>query len=651
MSSPTTSLRIAILALLLAAAPVAASAAVHPLDPLSAEEIAATTRIIRASPEFPAGALFSTIVLREPPKDEVLDFHPGDSFRREAFAILMDMATNRTFEVVVDLNHQEIDSWREVPGVQPQVFMVEYDIVPSIVKADPRWIEAMRLRDISPDSVQIDSWAVGAVPNGRGGRLLRALTYYKGSAGANFYGRPVEGVSALVDMNTRSVVEFSDAGPRPLPPPSQQLDTASIGGTRERPKPLIITQPEGAGFRLSGNEIHWQGWHFRFSVHPREGLVLHTVGYEDGGRERPVMYRGSLSEMVVPYADPDSNWRWRSAFDVGEYGVGRLLSPLDTGVDVPANAVLLDATFANDSGSAYTLPRAVGIYERDGGILWKHYDTYSFTNESRRARELVLITVAAIGNYDYSIAWIFHQDGTLEVDAGLTGIMLPKGVADRMSHDHSTTGSHGHLVSPNIVAPHHQHFFCFRLDMDVDGQDNSVAELNSTPVPEGEENPTGNVFAMTETQLGSEREGARRMDLATGRIWKIFNPSTQNALGQHCGYILAPGPNVVPLALPTAPARKRAGFIDNHFWATRYHAGEMNAAGAYPNQGPSGDGLPAWIAGDESIDKEDVVLWYTMGVTHIPRPEEWPVMPVTHLGFKLLPAGFFSRNPALDVPK
>ncbi|MBS1912820.1 MAG: primary-amine oxidase [Bacteroidetes bacterium] len=628
----------------------ATAAPVHPLDPLSADEINAAARIIRAAPGFPADALFSTIVLHEPSKDFVLSFHPGMLFGREAFAIVMDRPNNRTFEAVADLRAERLLSWKEIPGVQPQVFVVEYDRVPAILKADPRWQEAMRIRGISPDSVQIDTWAAGDIPKSYHGRLLRALTYYKGKA-FNFYGRPIEGVTAIVDMNTRKVVEFHDAGIMPLPPRSQELDTASIGRLRPAPTPLAITQPQGTSFQLQGNELRWQGWHLRFSMHPREGLVLHTVGYEDGGRERPVLYRGSLSEMVVPYADPDSNWRWRSAFDVGEYGVGRLSSPLEANIDAPANATLLDAVFADDSGKAYTLPRVVGIYERDGGILWKHFDTYSGANESRRARELVLFFVASIGNYDYSISWIFHQDGGLEVDAGLTGIMLPKGVSETASHDHSTTGSFGHLVSPNIVAPHHQHYFCFRLDMDVDGVNNSVAEVDSKPLPQGKANPTGSSFAMEETFLPTERTAARRLDVESSRAWKVFNTGTTNTLGHHCGYALVPGANTVPFAAATSSVRKRAGFISNHFWATRYHEGEMNAAGAYPSQSAGGDGLPRWIADNESIDNTDVVLWYTMGITHIPRPEEWPIMTMTHIGFRLLPVGFFARNPALDVPR
>ena len=255
----------------------------------------------------------------------------------------------------------------------------------------------------------------------------------------------------------------------PLPPPSQELDEKSTG-VRAAPKPLTITQPDGASFTITGQEIRWQKWRFRYTMHPREGLVLHTVGYEDEGRVRPILYRASLSEMAVPYGDPDRNWRWRSAFDVGEYGMGRLASSIEPNTDAPANATLIDATFAGDDGKPYVLPRAVGIYERDGGMLWKHYESYSKTNESRRARELVIFFIATIGNYDYAINWIFHQDGVARTGRrALRASCCRRACSDTKAAGHGATLQSGHLVAANVVAPHHQHFFNFRLDFDVDG--------------------------------------------------------------------------------------------------------------------------------------------------------------------------------------
>ena len=632
--------------LLLLCTAVPALAQQHPLDPLTAAEIRTAARVIRAAPGFPEHGKFATLVLKEPAKADVLAFAPGAPVAREAFAIILDRIHNRTFEAVVDVKASTLVSWREVKGVQPAVLDSEYDVMDKAVRADPRWQAAMRKRGITDLSqVQLDNWAVGQVSREyHGKRLLRAVSYYKGDQ-TNFYGRPIEGVIALVDMNEEKVVDVVDTGVRPLPPPSQELDMKSTG-VRAAPKPFVITQPEGASYTIHGQEITWQKWHFRYTMHPREGLVLQQVGYEDGGRVRPILYRAGLSEMAVPYGDSDTNWRWRSAFDVGEYGMGRLASSIEPNTDAPPNAQLINVTYASDDGEPYELPNAVGIYERDGGMLWKHYESYSKTNESRRARELVIFFIATIGNYDYSISWIFHQDGVLEVDAALTGIMLPKGVGAT-----AAGAGVGHLVSPNVVAPHHQHFFNFRLDFDVDGPANVVREMNTTAAAAGPDNPYLNGMVMKETTLAREATAARDMNLATARMWMVANPTATNALGANTSYILVPGANAAPYVGATSQVRKRAGFIGHQFWVTRYHDGEMYAAGVYPNQSLGGAGLTSWVANNESLSNQDVVVWYTLGITHIPRPEEWPVMPSTHVGFKMIPANFFSRNPALDVPR
>jgi len=631
-----------------------AADAIHPLDPLSESEIAGAVKILQSTPNFPKVALFSTVQLNEPPKAEVLGFKNGTrNFRREAFAIILDREKNKTYEATVDLRTNKILAWKEINGVHPLVFAEEFEVLPDIVKADKRWQDAMRKRSITDfDKVSVDGWATGQVPDKFTGRLLRALSYFKGDS-ANYYGRPIEGVVAIVNMNTRTVVDVTDTGVVPISNTSQDFDEKSVGKLREKPKPLIISQPEGVSYTMDGNEVAWQKWRFRYTMHPREGLVLHTVGYDDNGKTRSILYRASLSEMVVPYGDPDANWRWRAAFDVGEYTVGKLASPLEPNLDAPENAQLIDATFADDNGKPYVLEKAVGIYERDGGILWKHFDSVSAKNESRRARELVIFFVATIGNYDYAVNYVFKQDGSLEVDLALSGIMLAKGVKEkRADENHSMMKEmNGHLVAENIVAPHHQHFFSFRLDFDVDGTNNSVTEMNTSAMAVGANNPYLNGFVMRESIFRTEAEAQRKMDMQTARTWSVMNPSAKNSLGHNTSFILVPGANSLPYIAPEALVRKRAQFINNHLWATKYNALELYAAGDYPNQSTGGGGLPQWISNDEKIENEDVVLWYTLGVTHIPRPEEWAVMPVTHVGFKLIPGGFFSRNPALDVPK
>lgn len=627
------------------------SAQTHPLDSITAEEIAAAVDVVKRDSRFVAGSLFAIVALQEPPKAAVLASDPK-TIAREAFVVLMDRDHNRTNEIVVDLRERAVRRWTHVEGVQPSVVIEEYTIVPEIVKADPRWQEAMRRRGITNfDNVKIDAWAPGHLGDrADGSRIVRAIFFYKEQDDSNWYSRPIEGVVAMINLTKRSVIEVVDTGVIPISRDRGAFDQKSVGPLRQAPKPLVISQPQGPSFEVRGHDVAWQNWRFHFGLDPREGLVLHRVRYVDGARERSILYRASLSEMVVPYGDPESNWAWRSAFDVGEYGIGRLASPIVRGADAPENAVFFDFPVATDAGSVQTLRNAAALFERDGGMLWKHYDIDRDYNESRRGRQLVLMFIATVGNYDYALNWIFHQDGTLEFRADLTGIMLTKGVAEELPEHEGHEESHAHYVAPHLVAPHHQHFFNFRLDLDVDGTANAVVESNTRSMEAWSSNPLGNGFVMEATRLATERAARRDMNMATQRKWKIVNPAAKNALRQSTGYILAPGENSLPYVQAGAPVRRRAAFLDHHFWATRYREGEMHAAGYYPNQSTGGAGLETWIADDESLENQDVVVWYTAGVTHIPRPEEWPIMTVHQTGFKLLPAGFFARNPALDLP-
>jgi primary-amine oxidase len=131
---------------------------------------------------------------------------------------------------------------------------------------------------------------------------------------------------------------------------------------------------------------------------------------------------------------------------------------------------------------------------------------------------------------------------------------------------------------------------------------------------------------------------------------KIINENHRNHVGDPVGYKLMPGDNVCPMFQEDAPALKRAGFVNHHLWVTQYDPQERYAAGDYPYQHAGGAGLPEYVQQDRPLRNEDVVVWYTFGAHHVARPEDWPVMPVSDIGFHLKPSGFLDGNPALDVP-
>jgi primary-amine oxidase len=627
----------------------------HPLAAFSPAEFEQAIQLLREHGHVNAHTTFPLVHPREPSKEELESFQAGAPLQRRVFVVAHDSAQNKTFEAVVRVTPPgAVESWTHIPGIQPPLSKQDFDQAKALVWRDERWMAALRRRGVErPDHIYLDVWAMGPSEDSQlqHHRLVKALPFFKGDTSYT-YARPVEGLIALVDLTDQRVAKLTDEALVPIPRDVGAYDGQAVGPLRPRPHPVILTHPEGQNFSLSGNEVRWQNWRFRVEAHPREGPVLHLVTYTDQGRERKILHRLSLSEMLVPYGDPQDTWSWRSAFDVGEYGFGDKTSSLDPGADVPSNATFLSAAYMDATGKAQETPRALAIYERDSGVLWKHYDAHLKRNEARLGIELVVTFGVVIENYDYLLNYIFKQDGSLEVEAVLTGIMLAKAVPPQPGQaGHAEHGAYGHTVAEGVVAVHHQHFFSFRLDFDVDGRRNSVLEMNSSPVPRGPANPAGNAFSMRMEPLLTELQAQRDMSLLQARRWLIINPQQLNALGQPTGYALVPGENAVPFASPDNLSRRRAGFIGHAFWATRYAPEELSAAGAYPNQSEGGGGLPSWVKDNQPLVNEDVVAWYTLAVTHTPRPEEWPVMPVARAGFKLVPVGFFARNPALDLPR
>jgi len=632
-------------------------AIVHPLEPLTADEIRTAVSVARASGRLGNEVLFVRVFLHEPPKSAVLAFRKGDPLERRAFVLLRDRRARTTCEVIISITAREIVSWKDIPGVQPPITFDEFLECERRVQANPVWQRAMEKRGVKDFSLaMVDPWSAGYYggADDAARRLVRALTWIRTDPLDNGYARPIEGLVTLVDLDRMEVVDVEDHGVVPLPTHDGNYTAAALGNPRNVPhvpagpradlRTLEIIQPDGPSFELSGHELAWQKWRLRIGFTPREGVVLHTVGYEDGGRVRPILYRASLAEMVVPYGDPaPTHWR-KNAFDEGEYGMGMLANRLERGCDCLGEIRYLHAVVSDTHGEPVTLENAVCLHEEDFGILWKHTNFRTDQVEVRRSRRFVISSIATVGNYEYGFFWYLYQDGTIELQIKMTGIVSTGAIAPGREPEH------GVLIGPGLYAPNHQHWFNFRLDMMVDGEDNSVYEVNTEAVPLGAANPHGNAWVARRTLLSRESEAQRLVDPLAARYWVVTNPAVTNSLGQAVGYKLVPGENVGAFAHPESSIARRAGFITRHLWVTRYDPTELFAAGDYPNQHPGGAGLPAYVKADRALDQTDVVLWYSVGSHHISRSEEWPVMPVSYAGFQLKPAGFFVGSPALDVP-
>ena len=617
-------------------------AVTHPLDSLTSDEILAVTRAIHSHAELGPEILFETVELREPAKAVVRNFKPGDPIERFARGTVFRSEGLGVWRVVVDIKAEQVIQVDHWPQARPMIQMEQFMVMEDIIKANPEFVAGCKKRGIDDLSlVCIDPWTAGnfGLPDEEGRHLCHTFAWLRTSEFDNLYAHPIEGLNAIVDIKTGEVIRVDDHGVTVVPMANHNYESQFFSEFRDHLKPINVEQPEGVSFSLNGRSITWHDWSLVIGFNSRESLTLHDIQFAG----RPVAYRTSLSEMVVPYGSPKNGHYRKSVFDVGEYGLGRLVNSLELGCDCLGAIQYLDVDVNDMYGKIFTVPKAICIHEEDNGILWKHSDWRTESVEVRRGRRLVISSIATVGNYEYAMYWYFYLDGTMEFEIKTTGILNTVGGNPGEIDKYATE------VASGVFGQIHQHIFCARIDLAIDGDNNSAIECDTHAEPAGDSNPYGNAFYQKETVLKTEKTAARRISPEHQRYWKFINPEKTNAMGKPVAYKLEPKDCLTPFLREDSPSGKRAAFIRNHLWVTNYHPEERFPAGEYMNHSDGADGLLKFIADDGNLENTDIVAWHTFGLHHQPRLEDFPVQPVISAGFKLMPTGFFDRNPCLDL--
>ena len=445
----------------------------HPLDPLSADEIRQAAAILRRDRKIGDTWRFASIELKEPAKDALA---AGEQKAREAIVVCWDRADGQARRATVSLTGDKVTHWEDLPGQQPNMTVDEWHECDEMLRAHPAVAEALARRGVTDMSLVLtDMWAYGAalVPERyKNRRIGWSDVWYRDSELGNPYAHHVTGLHPVVDLNTMTLLELEDnyeegAGadpevmgeylPRLIPTPLREVT------------PLEITQPDGVGFTLDGHLLSWQNWQLRLGFNHREGLVLHQVGFRDGERLRSVAHRLSFAEMVVPYRDASPDHYRRTAFDIGEWGLGFMTTSLALGCDCLGEITYLDAVVHDSRGEPRTIPNAICIHEEDSGV--------AVEARGRAGRRRGPAGPAA-GDL------LPRHRGQLRVPGVLA--VLPgrqhrvRGPRDR-DHGHLAHRRAGQPARPTgrwstsgTYAPFHQHFIVARLDLDVDGPDNTV---------------------------------------------------------------------------------------------------------------------------------------------------------------------------------
>ncbi|HST39995.1 MAG TPA: primary-amine oxidase [Conexibacter sp.] len=620
------------------------TASAHALDPLTPAEMAAVVAAVRADERVGEPLRFPCVTLDE---------HAARNGERRAEAIVRDAGARRSWNISVALDGETgtatADRWSDIGDEQPAITPHESRLLSAACREHPDFVAGLAKRGITdPSLTMVDAESMGGfVPERYSGRRVAwGATWHREDLADNGYARPVEGLIPIVDLDTLEILEIEDHGVIRMASERGTFAEGEWGSPRPGLQPLEVEQAEGPSFDVDGWRVDWQGWSLRVGFDHREGLVLHDLTFEHGGRARPVLQRAAVNEMYVPYLDPTATQYRKNFFDWGEYSAGVMTNSLELGCDCLGLIHYFDTAVVDGDGSVRELPHAICMHEEDHGIAWKHTNTRTGEVEVRRSRRLVISTFVTVANYDYGFFWSLYQDGAIELEIKLTGILSAAGIAD------GETPLHGRMVAPNVQAATHQHYFSVRMDTAVDGPLNRISEIHAEAEPDPAKDPYGNAVRAVRTVLASEAQAARRNDPARAAFWRVESDSATNRYGEPTAYRLHVDSTATPFARPHSVSGRRAPFTEQHVWATKRTPSERYVGGEYPNQAePGADGIHVWQQADRSLDPAELVVWATVGTHHFPRPEDWPVMPVARGHLRFEPDGFFDRNPTLDLPR
>ncbi|MGB7305246.1 MAG: hypothetical protein WBD13_13275 [Burkholderiaceae bacterium] len=656
----------ALILCLLSLTATSSRATAHPLDGLTPAEITQVGEILRTAGVASEQSRYGLIELLEPAKSDVLNWTKDKPLPRMATVHLREHG--KVSKIVVDLSHDKVVSSEPLAG-QPMVLLEEFIGSMQLALGSADFQAALAKRNITADDVFCLPLTAGSYPgNASAGKRIMKVPCYLNPTGSNFYAKPIEGLFAVVDLESKTVLEVVDEAVVPVATDPWGYTDVELekrfGKLRPAMNAAQLSQKGGANFTIDGSLVSWDIWRFRYRTDKRPGVVLSDIQVQSPEKSpqkwRSVLYQAHLSEVFVPYMDPGEAWYWRTYMDSGEYGFGIFMSPLRAGIDCPRYATFLPAVVHQDNGTPLEIPDAICIFERNiGDPAWRHFEVFaqsenSFTpTEGRPATELVFRSASEVGNYDYLIDYVFHQNGRIDIMVGSTGLDAVKGVASQSMNDASAQADtqYGTLIAPNLVAPNHDHFFNFRLDFDIDGTANTFVRARLVAGKPADNALRRSFWVVEKQAVNYELNGRFRINPATPAMYHVMNANTESALGHHPGYMINPHNSFAygPSDVRNDPPMRRNAYIDYSIWNTAFDPAQRYAGGELAFASSGEDSLPQWVKANRPINNKDIVTWYTMGFHHVPRMEDWPVMSTMWKGIQLVPFNFFANNPAATI--
>lgn len=601
------------------------------------------------------------MVLYEPDKQVVLAWREGNPMPpRKAFVLLM--VDGISYKILINLGSNTVENEEVHHGSgKPNVNFDDLNIAMALPLAFPKFLVSLKSRNLKKEEVSCLPFSIGwyGVKEEEGKRLMKVQCFYLDGT-TNFYMRPIEGITMVVDLDLKTVVKYMEYEKVPMP----KAEGTDFRLLAQKPpllkllKPISLEQLNGPSFKVDGHKVKWANWEFHVKPDYRAGLIISQASVRDPktGALRSVLYKGFASELFVPYMDPTEGWYFKTYMDAGEYGFGTLCMDLQPLNDCPRHAYYMDGVFVDANGKPYVRSNMLCIFESYAGdVAWRHTESPISDQEMREVRPkvtLVVRVVATAANYDYIFDWEFQTDGLIRVKVGMSGILMVKGTA----HEHVDQAAEAHeelygtMVTERTVGVIHDHFITFHLDLDVDGTENTFVQnkMVKKDVPKGT-SPRKSFWGIEKFVAKTENDAKIKINTLEPADYTVINSKKVSKVGNPVSYKIVAGKPVGSLLALDDYPQIRAAFLNNQMWVTPYNRSEEYAGGLFAYQSHGEDTLERWTSGDRPIEDRDIVVWYTAGFHHNPCQEEFPVMPTVTESFQLKPTNFFESNPIIKT--
>ncbi|CAH9119955.1 unnamed protein product [Cuscuta europaea] len=580
----------------------------HPLDPLTVRELNRVREVVKSYGPFKNSPYaLHYVTLGEPEKQVVLGWKTGHPLPPRQASVLA-RAAGKSYDLTVDLVTGDVTT-RETGRHFGSPMLTMEDMTAAAVAPLG---SAEFNRTITQRGVDLADLACLPLSSGwferkiEEKRRVMKIQCYSKKGTANFYMRPIEGLTVVIDLDTKEVIDISDEGksiPIPKAASTEYRYSALPRSSSWSPNPISTEQPTGPSFTVDGHLVRWANWEFHLKPDSRAGVIISRAMVRDSetGEMRSVLYKGFASELFVPYMDPTDAWYFKTYMDAGEYGFGLQAMPLDPLNDCPRNAHYMDAVFNAADGTPYVRSNMICVFESYAGdIAWRHSEcpiTGMDIREVRPKVTLVVRMVASVANYDYIVDWVFQSDGLIRVKVGLSGIVMVKGTPYvNMNQVKQEEYLYGTLLSENVIGVIHDHYVTFYLDMDImDGSNNSFVKVNLKKERTSPgDSPRRSYIKAVRNVAKTEKDAQIKLNLHAPSEFHVINPNNRTRVGNPVGYKIVPAGTAASLLDHDDPPQMRGAFTNNQIWVTPYNQSEQFAGGVYVYQSHGDDTLAVW---------------------------------------------------------